>query len=439
MRRAAGYGLRAPVIHASRTVILSRCCSGSSEGDLACLFDALDARRGQCEEAVADWMSRGNALTPDSVGSIFDHLTGRNRYKEALKVLKLVRENNVVELSVKNCIKELTLLCRQHAPIPAEVIFLSLPESMKTEELIAAFVISLAKQKSWSRAEVYKQQLTTISPEVEDAMISLYFSKDFHDRALASYQRLRYSGIKPMLHTYLTLLKCKERIGGLGGLEREALAAAKSVDLSTANERDLANLMEIHGYLHDPDSVGAIWSIVKQRSPRLLHDSYAAAIKAFGLVGEVEKAEVVLEETIASKSVRYGINPYHGIIEVYARVGLLDRAEETLRRKTDNSVFQPFNSLILGYLARNDIARALQLLEEGWEKRQIDSSLGYLTTIKLLRVFAARRDVGSAEKLIAMYRNRGDSTLCNAIVNVYAAAQQPPNFQLLRTLKINPP
>ncbi|XP_024526537.1 pentatricopeptide repeat-containing protein At1g80270, mitochondrial-like [Selaginella moellendorffii] len=368
-------------------------------------------------EVVKNWIADGNVMSRDV----------------AAKLMNVVREERLVEMTSKLYMQEISQLCLQLGPSKGEALFRSMPESLRTEEVTTAFLTAVAKEDDSARAERLMDELnSTLSVDAWSAVLHMYLRRDRHDKLRDTYYRFKQKGLKPVLFTYWLVLQCRERVGGFEEIEMEFDAELKRTNFEEADTRLLNLIMRSYALLGKRKMVDRMWTLLKSEqvaAPDL--NSYVSAIKSFGLFGDLEKAYEVLEEVL-QKFERIPQNPYIWIVEICVRLKMMDQAEKLMEKHIGKSCFLPYNFLVTGYVETCQISSALKKLDEAFEIPFKDRKLFYKTVMALLPVFAKRGDIHSAEKLISNYGSCGDVKVYNALLNVYVSTKRMPTNVLHR-------
>ncbi|EFJ38348.1 hypothetical protein SELMODRAFT_402187 [Selaginella moellendorffii] len=407
------------------------------EKQLVKLCKSIADKPEESTQAIKDWVAQGNRLKYKNYLQIAKTLADHPKlHREAVKLLKTSRNEKIVESRTASLILELGLVLREFGVAPAERFYSRLPVKSKSEELTVAFVTSLAKRYP-KHALRWVQGLNPTTAELHNAIIRVYWKLKMHDKMLAAYTTFRNDPkLLPKLETYLLMLKYKERVGGLEGLEEEIRAFVEKIRIRKANVYKLDHLMEVYAFLGDADKVEKIYKFVKTPKPPQvpLRDSFRVAVRAFGRLGMVKRAEEVVEDSKdhAKESFRL-VN----LIEVYSKAGMMDKAEELLE-KIDKSkrTFAPYDALVRGYLAKNDSKKALERFKEGCAVRSVVPS--YETVAALLPVLEELKFWKSAEGLMQNYLHHaaGDVRLYNSFLKVYGASQRKADSSILSRFKI---
>ncbi|EFJ33105.1 hypothetical protein SELMODRAFT_407276 [Selaginella moellendorffii] len=382
-------------------------------------------------EAVKKWMRRGNCLSSDVLSTIYFWLMKRKRYTEIMKLLEGIRCERLVKFTDMHCVWAIGVISRRRGMAKAERFYDSLPEKLRTDRVTVGLFLSVAKENGLAKAEQWLEKIQVHTTDILDVMMVLYLNRDKHHKVVEMFERMRGLGLQPSVRTYLMLLKCKDRgAGGLNAIEGEALGAVQTMDVEDPPLRTLNDAMEVYGYVGKQDGIEELWRSLKRTRSDIHQSSYFSAITALGLVGEVAKARALCKELLAGSDefTKFEQNPHALMLEVYARNGMMEKAERILQSKElDRDSFAPYNSLIQGYMAANNISEALKKLDDGLAAVPAKSiRLQYKTMMVLLPVYAANGDVEGAKELMRRYTKLGDAGVYNEFLKVYISRKRHP-------------
>ncbi|XP_024543518.1 pentatricopeptide repeat-containing protein At1g07590, mitochondrial [Selaginella moellendorffii] len=394
------------------------------------LWKKVEASPTRALKIIHAWISRGNLVSKEALISICHKLCYIRRQIRALQIINWIVDDKPFTVTPRDYALQIKLTCRYASPIKAERIYDRVPAELKTEEVSTALIASMSRSNVMLKAEAWHTALKLNNARACNMMMILFLRRNRHREVLQLYQDLVASGGQPNPLTYLLLFKYRNRIGAIDGLEEAAEAALKKIDVHDEKVRNAtrSDMMVVYAYLGKPDMVEKLWSMIHKESWTLA-GRFVAAINAFGILGKISRAEDVLNQVLKTRKKAIQ-KPYCAMIGVYAKHGMMEKAELTmkkLRLELSFPWFAPFNHLVSGYLARDEPEKALEKLREGMEyvvDKRIEPD--YEMVLGMMPVFASKRDVEGAEKLMSLFGLYGDAKLYNALLKVYVEAKVSP-------------
>ncbi|RRT72864.1 hypothetical protein B296_00034026 [Ensete ventricosum] len=354
--------------------------------------------------------------------------------------LEWLEANKCIEFLEHDYASHLDLIAKVFGLQKAEDYIEKVPESLRGEviyrTLLANCVAANNLQKSEDVFNKIKDLGLPISTFSCNQLLLLYERVDWKKIAnvLSMMER---ENVKPSPFTYRLLIDMKGRAKDVLGMEKiidmmkaqevepnlviQAMVA-KYYIFAGLNEKAEATLREIEGgdieenhdacmallplyaALGKADDVGRIWTICKSNP---LLDECLSAIKAWGILGQIENAEEVFENMLKRwKNVpsKY----YNELLKAFVNNKLLSKGEEFARRMSDNGYFidrTNLDALVKLYVEVGEVEKADSILYKA--SKYNNTRPVYSSYVVVLDKYSERGDIHNAEKIFQQMRQFG--------------------------------
>ncbi|XP_024543396.1 pentatricopeptide repeat-containing protein At4g02820, mitochondrial-like [Selaginella moellendorffii] len=380
---------------------------------------------------IKQWERSGNKLTRSMLAMLLQRMRCRRMHTKSVQILSWLVEKKPIEVTEGDYEQLVTLACRDSDYETAERYFYSLPSHLSKWPAFSALVAGYASRNLMAKAENLMRTGTSPLPQPYSAMILMYIRRAEYQKIVKIYKSMKADGIEPNVITYTVLLKFKDRIGPIKGLEQDvedALGKIKLSEMCAAKRPAIAgNMMHCYAMLGKLDKVEEVWQQMDQER-RLPEGFFVMAIESLALLGQVTKAEKVAQmKPTANVQARL----LQALARHFAKQGNMKRVEEMLGRADRYELtpsFGIYNYLVTGYLARKDpqtaASRMRLALKVVTEERAVPS---YAAVTGLLPYLAAEKDVTTAEQMVRRYRGWTDDNFHKLLLNVYVEAGKGPS------------
>ncbi|KAH7366485.1 hypothetical protein KP509_18G080700 [Ceratopteris richardii] len=243
------------------------------------------------------------------------------------------------------------------------------------------------------------------------ALISGYAQKGFGHEALDSYEQMRTDGLSPNAFTYACLLKAcsitqnvdmgkqiHEEIASQKLLEEDVILGNALVDmyakfgaLTKARQvfdelscRDTVSWSTlIAGYIHNGKNREAVDFYEQMVSDRTLPDAltYTCILKACAAIGAVDRGKQLHDEIVARRILGKNVILGTALVDMYAKFGMLNRAQEVLNELSVRSVAS-WNALISGYVQQGLGKEALDAFNKMRNEGLTPTIITYTSVLK---------------------------------------------------------
>ncbi|KAJ8511564.1 hypothetical protein OPV22_001998 [Ensete ventricosum] len=400
----------------------------------------MEAPSDSFNSTLDKWVKDDNRLGRDEISFTILNLRRYRLYMKALLFLEWLEANKCIEFLEHDYAAHLDLIAKVFGLQKAEDYIEKVPESLRGEviyrTLLANCVAANNLQKSEDVFNKIKDLGLPISTFSCNQLLLLYERVDWKKIAnvLSMMER---ENVKPSPFTYRLLIDMKGRAKDVLGMEKiidmmkaqevepnlviQAMVA-KYYIFAGLNEKAEATLREIEGgdieenhdacmallplyaALGKADDVGRIWTICKSNP---LLDECLSAIKAWGILGQIENAEEVFENMLKRwKNVpsKY----YNELLKAFVNNKLLSKGEEFARRMSDNGYFidrTNLDALVKLYVEVGEVEKADSILYKA--SKYNNTRPVYSSYVVVLDKYSERGDIHNAEKIFQQMRQFG--------------------------------
>ncbi|THU56947.1 hypothetical protein C4D60_Mb11t22580 [Musa balbisiana] len=354
--------------------------------------------------------------------------------------LKWLEANKCIEFLEHDYASHLDLIAKVLGLQKAEDYIEKVPESLRGEVIYRTLLANCVATNDLQKSEAVFNKIKDLGLPITtfscNQLLLLYERIDWKKIAnvLSLMER---ENVKPSPFTYRLLIDMKGRAKDILGMEKiidmmkaqgvepnlviQAMVA-KYYIFAGLKEKAEAILREIEGgdieenhdacmallplyaALGKADEVGRIWKICK--SDPLL-DECLSAIKAWGILGQIENAEEVFEnmlkrwKTVPSKY-------YNELLKAFVNNKLLSKGEEFARRMSDNGYFVDrtnLDALVKLYVDVGEVEKADSILYKAFKYNNARPL--YSSYMVVLDKYSERGDIHNAEKIFQQMRQFG--------------------------------
>ncbi|XP_074577338.1 pentatricopeptide repeat-containing protein At1g80270, mitochondrial-like [Curcuma longa] len=397
----------------------------------------IRAPRYSLNSVLNKWVKHGNPLGRGEISVAMLILRKRRLYAKALQFIEWLEENKQIEFLERDYASRLDLVCKLNGLQKAENYLEKIPVSLQGEVVYRTLLANCALANNLRKAEEVFNKIKDLGLPITkftcNQLLMLY--KRVDQKKIADVlAMMEKENIKPCLLTYRLLIDAKCRASDISGMEQiidtmkaKGLKpdltiqgmAVKYYSLAGLNEKAEAVLKEIEGdhveenhvarkvllplyaALGKADDVGRIWEICKS-SQRL--DEYLAAIKAWGKLGNVEKAEEVFEDMIKVWT-KVSAKHYVALLNVYASNKLQSKGKDFAKRMSDDGCHigpPTWDALVKLYAEAGELEKADSILQKASQCTE-DRPL-FMSYMALLEKYSKRGDIHNAEKIFQRLR-----------------------------------
>ncbi|XP_002981212.2 pentatricopeptide repeat-containing protein At1g07590, mitochondrial [Selaginella moellendorffii] len=355
------------------------------------------------------------------------------KFGQAREICDWMIRNKVFEIEESDHVLLLELVGRI-SKFQATRCFWEMPAELRSEDAYTAMLQVFARWHAIPAAEDTMSEMKSLNlitrVEPYNIMLDMYKRKNEDDKVRAMYDELSSLGVAPDAHTYLIVLRAKQKIGGFDGIEAEV---RKFLDEQLTSRQPLfiyECMLRIYTLLRDLAAIENLRSILLKTFKKFSSSSYNCLLDSYRQLGEVERAERLFNE-IGNKFT-LNIQSYRAMIAVYASNGRMEKANE-LYKQLFRAGFEChpaiYHAMVAGYIDARDHSNALIQYGKAWDR----SLLGHpkplrATTLLVLRVLAEQGDFSRAESIVRdlkRERQGSDVEVYNWLLKAYIKAEVP--------------
>ncbi|URD78475.1 DNA-binding protein [Musa troglodytarum] len=400
----------------------------------------MEAPSDSFNSTLDKWVEDGNRLGRDEISFTMLNLRRYRLYTKALQFLEWLEANKCIEFLEHDYASHLDLIAKVLGLQKAEDYIEKVPESLRGEVIYRTLLANCVATNNLQKSEAVFNKIKDLGLPVTtfscNQLLLLYERVDWKKIAnvLSLMER---ENVKPSPFTYRLLIDMKGRAKDVLGMEKitdmmrtqgvepnlviQAMVA-KYYIFAGLKEKAEATLREIEGgdieenhdarmallplyaALGKADEVGRIWKISKSNP---LLDECLSAIKAWGILGQIENAEEVFEnmlkrwKTVPSKY-------YNELLKAFVNNKLLSKGEEFARRMSDNGYFidrTNLDALVKLYVDVGEVEKADSILFKAFEYNNTRPL--YSSYVVVLDKYSERGDIHNAEKIFQQMRQFG--------------------------------
>ncbi|XP_006644067.2 pentatricopeptide repeat-containing protein At1g80270, mitochondrial-like [Oryza brachyantha] len=400
----------------------------------------LESPRTDVAGAAKKWLNSGNTLERSELFYVILCLRKRKLYRKALQLLEYVEESKLLDLGERDYASHVDLVAKVHGIYKAEKYIEDIPASHRGEIVYRTLLANCVSIANVKKAEQVFNKMKDLGFPVSlfscNQLLLLY--KRVDKKKLGDVlSMMEKENVKPSLFTYKLLVDTKGAARDIEDMEKvietmqadgiepdhliqatiarhyifcghrekaEAILGQMEEDDITENRSACKFVLPLYALLGKSADVERHWKVC-EANPRL--EECLPAIEAFGMLGEVEKAEEIFEnmfKTWKTLSSRF----YNAMLKVYANKKLFDKGKELAKRMGDDGCRvgpSTLDSLVKLYLNAGEVEKADSILHKLSHKDKIKPM--YNTYLMLLDSYSKKGDIHNAEKLFSKIRQMG--------------------------------
>lgn len=186
-------------------------------------------------------------------------------------------------------------------------------------------------------------------------------------------------------------------------------------------------LISLYASFSDLDQVCCVWKSLKSTRRIITNRSYLIMLQALGNMGDIKGMTRFYKNWESVCSI-YDIRLANAAIRAYLRHGMPEKAESVLEvaiRRSRGPFFYAWEQFMIFYLNKNQIKRALQIMETAaLEAHKMEWEPRFDTVGKFLDYFKKESDVRTAEEFYKLMKtiNCVDRRLYESLLETYKAA-----------------
>lgn len=402
----------------------------------------LDAPSNSLRHVLDKWIEDGNQLERNDAMLVLFHLKKQHMYRKALQFVEWMERGKLLNFEKRDYACHLDLIARSHGIETAQKYIKRVPLPFRNEVLYETLIVNCVLAGDIQKAEEVFKEIKDLCLRLTvtlcNQMILLY--KRIAPGKVASVLMLmEKENVKPSAFTYRLLIDLKGRSNDLagievvinemkaygiepststqtmvarfyihGGLTEKAEAVVKEMEAQLSNSKDgrhvIKSLLHLYAALNKPNDVARIWEMCTE--PML--EDFLSAIKAWGELGLIEKAEETFE-AMANAPEKLSSKYYNAMLNVYAQNKLLSKGKQFVERMCrDGCPNGPltWDALINLYVNSGEVEKAdsflLNVAEENPDRKPLFTSYFFL-----MKGYAKRGDIHNTEKIFDRLKNVG--------------------------------
>jgi len=362
----------------------------------------------------------------------------------------------------------LDLLAKARGITAAENYFVNLPESAKNHlcygALLNCYCKELMTEKAEGLMEKMKELNLPLSSMPYNSLMTLYTKVGQPEKVPSMIQEMKASNITPDSYTYNVWMRALAAASDISGVERvhdemkrdgrvtgdwttcsnlasifvdagfldKAEVALKELEKRNAF-KDLSAyqfLITLYGRTGNLHEVYRVWRSLRLAFPKTANISYLNMIQVLVNLKDLPGAEKCFREWESGCS-KYDIRVANVLIGAYAKLGMLEKAEELkerARRRGAKPNAKSWEIFLDYHLHKGDFMLAVDCLDKaisigrGNGEKWIPSSKIMLI---IMRHFEQEKDVDGAEEFLEIVKKSVDSLgaeVFESLIRTYAAA-----------------
>ncbi|GLJ08235.1 hypothetical protein SUGI_0084610 [Cryptomeria japonica] len=380
------------------------------------------------------WVEEGNILTREDVHIIIKNLRKRQMIGRALQVYQWLLAKSLFPFNENEHSICLELVAREHGISKAQEYFETIPLKMRVKKVYGKLLSKCVYEGDIKKSEeIFKKMKDAgLSPGVIEYNSLLILYKHINRKNVFSILKMmEHENVKPNSLTYNILIDCKGRAGNIVGMEqvfnkmkedgietdyitlstlakhyvhfrnlKKVELLIKELENSYMNERHVLKiLLPLYADVGKDNEIERVWNIFES-SHTIFMSEYIAGIKAWGKLGNIEKAEVIFEKLLNSGKKIKSPRAYKSLLDVYANHNLSLKGMELVERMFSKGItIDPAtcDTLVKLFVKSGDTEKAGAFLFEVCRGKQVKP--WYKTFSRVLEEYAERGDIENSEKI----------------------------------------
>ncbi|KAI3992898.1 hypothetical protein MKX01_034248 [Papaver californicum] len=317
--------------------------------------------------AIQKWINEGNQVTLPELRQLAKDLNKSHRFKHALEISEWVVTRKEFELSDTDYATRIDLMTKVFGVDSAERYFEGLPQAAKTGETYTALLHSYASAKLTDRAESFFERIqrdnVSISALAYNEMMTLYISVGQLEKVSLVIEEMKRQNVSRDIYSYNLWVSscagcmdidsvrkildemscdCNSKEGWITYRQLTDIYITVSNLLNSADVNSLVEaegkisqrewitydfLIILYTGLRYKERIDAIWKSLKLTAQKMTSRNYMCILSSYVMLGEFEEAGGVLEEWKQSKSVDFDAQQCKKLVDAFAGVGLVEKAE----------------------------------------------------------------------------------------------------------------
>ncbi|CAM0880994.1 unnamed protein product [Alopecurus aequalis] len=402
----------------------------------------LDAPRNDVPATLKKWVDAGNKFDRSDVFYVILNLRKRRFYDKGLQLLEWLEESKQIDLVERDYASRLDLVAKVHGVYKAEKYIDDVPASHRGEILYRTLLANCVAEMNVRKSEEVFNKMKDLGFPVTVFAINqllLLYKRVDRKKIADVLAMMEKENVKPSLFTYKLLIDTKGAARDFEGMEKvvqamqvdgvepdlllqatmakhyifggqrekaEPILESMEGDDIKGNRTACKVLLPLYGFLGKKDDVERIWQVC-EANPRV--DECLSAIDAFGRLGDVEKAEKVFENILATWKT-LSSKFYNALMRVYANQNLLNKGKELLKRMEENGIkigISALDSLVKLYVDAGEVDKAESILYKLSQRNKMKPQ--YSSYLMLLDSYSKKGDIHNSEKVFNKLRQMGYS------------------------------
>ncbi|KAM0934489.1 putative tetratricopeptide-like helical domain superfamily [Dioscorea sansibarensis] len=418
--------------------------------------------------AFQSWMGEGFAVHRGDIFHTINRLRKLKMNKRALEVMEWVIREQPYKLRELDYSYLLEFTTKLHGVSQGESLFLRIPHAYQNELLYNNLVMACLDKGLVRLSLAYMRKMRElgfpISPYVYNRLIILH-SPSGHQKTIPKILRqMKADGVSPHTSTYNILLKIRSDEHDIEGLSKvfnemkksnvepneitygilaiahavarlytvaETYVVAIEKSKTGHNWSTFDVLLLLYGYLGKEKELERTWKLVGEL-PHVKSQSFLLVIEVYGRMGLVDRAEEVWAGMKSKRGLKL-TKQFNSMMAVYCRNGLITKATDLFKEMLateckPNAI--TYRHLALGCLKAGLVKEALKTMRIGNDQTlsfQVRKSVPWLeTTYMLLEGFADIGDIENARNLLEEFKRLKYSRytfVFNTLLRTYVKAE----------------
>ncbi|KAI3961328.1 hypothetical protein MKX01_007042 [Papaver californicum] len=316
--------------------------------------------------AIQKWVNEGNQVTLPELRQLAKDLNKYHRFKHALEISEWIVTRKEFALSDTDYATRIDLMTKVFGVDSAERYFEGLPLAAKTGETYTALLHSYASAKLTDRAESFFKRIqganVSINALAYNEMMTLYVSVGQLEKVSLVIEEMKRQNVSCDLYSYNLWIsscagcmdidsvrkildemsRCNSKEGWVtyrqltdiyitvSNLENSADGNSLVEAERKISQREWITydfLIILYTGLRYKERIDAIWKSLIMTAQRMTSRNYMCILSSYVMLGEFEEAGGVLEDWKQSKSVDFDAQQCKKLVDAFAGVGLVEKAE----------------------------------------------------------------------------------------------------------------
>ncbi|XP_004509657.1 large ribosomal subunit protein mL101 (rPPR4)-like [Cicer arietinum] len=426
------------------------------------------------------FIKSGKRVYKWEVGDTLKKLRQRKLYQPALKLSETMAKRNMIK-TVSDQAIHIDLIAKAKGIVAAENYFVNLPESAKNHLCYGALLNCYCKELMTDKAEGVVEKMKDLGLPLSsmpyNSLMTLYTKVGQPEKIPSMIQEMKASNIMLDSYTYNVWMRALAAVNDISGVERvidemkrdgrvigdwttysnlasiyvdaglfeKAEGALKELEKRNAYKNLSAYqfVITLYGRINKIYEVYRVWRSLRLAFPKTANISYLNMIQVLVNLKDLPGAEKCFREWESTCNT-YDIRVANALIEAYAKLDMLEKAEELkerARRRGAKPNAKTWEIFLDCHLRKGDFKLAVDCLTEaisigrGNGEKWVPSSE---TIGIMMRHYEQEKDVDGAEEFIEILKKSVDSVgaeVFESLIRTYATAGKTSS-SLQRRLKM---